>query len=338
MFQHFGIETETIERAPDSHLPRIREFALEILIRIRDRYPSAELVLNATGGNKLMMLGFVEVFRDEHSVCYADTQNGCIETLAKNGAAVTSERMTQVLDVRDYLLAHGFVFEAARSDAKTDLIDVQRRKEAAKYLGTNVKALGSFFGRLNRCAAAALDSDNNLKEARQPFPLVTDRNWRSALDMLNRAGALKWSDSGDVEFPNAECARFCGGGWLEEYVWHIVSDARPHDSKWSVSGHWDTGARNELDVVAVHRNKFLLIECKTARFGHDHAADADVLYKLDSLGRSAGGLFGETWLVLGREPTEHLQERARLQRIRLIQPRDLPGLREVVRGWASDLH
>jgi hypothetical protein len=59
------------------------------------------------------------------------------------------------------------------------------------------------------------------------------------------------------------------------------------------------------------------------------------LYKLDSLGRLARGLFGVTWLVTAREPTGAMAERAREQRIRIVGPAELPRLREHVLAWMN---
>jgi len=43
-------------------LATILEFAGRVITRIQQSDPTAQIVLNATGGKKLMALGFVEVF------------------------------------------------------------------------------------------------------------------------------------------------------------------------------------------------------------------------------------------------------------------------------------
>jgi hypothetical protein len=102
-----------------------------------------------------------------------------------------------------------------------------------------------------------------------------------------------------------------------------------------VRGRWEGGAENEFDVLAVHGNRMLFVECKTLRLGADEARDAELLYKLDSLGRLARGLFGVTWLVSAREPTAAMTERAREQRIRIIEAAQLPRLRQHVLDWMA---
>lgn len=333
---HFGIAAEIVPGAPDADLARIHEFALELLGRLQAEHPGATLVLNATGGNKLMMLGFVEVFRADARIVYADTQHGRIETLAAGGGAREAVPMRDVLDVPGYLRAQGFAYSGARSDRAGELRAIAARKPAAKHLGAHAAALGGFLGALNQLAKQALDArGEQLLAPGQAFGSVHGADWRAALTVLNRCGALKWFGAEDIEFPDAEAARFCGGGWLEEYVWHVVRDARPFDARWSVRGRWEGGAENEFDVLAAHGNRMLFMECKTLRLGTDEGRDADLIYKVDSLGQKARGLFGVTWLVSARPPAQPMIDRAGEQRIRIVGPAELPRLRERVVDWMN---
>lgn len=74
-----GISVQTFANAPDTDLARLHEFALEV----EDALPRAdEVVLNLTGGNKLMALGFLEMLRDTvHRRIYTDTAHGRLEQL-----------------------------------------------------------------------------------------------------------------------------------------------------------------------------------------------------------------------------------------------------------------
>ena len=89
---------------------------------------------------------------------------------------------------------------------------------------------------------------------------------------------------------------------------------------------------NEIDVLAVHSNQLLVIECKTLRF-REGENDNDLAYRIDSLGRAARGLFGETWLLSARKPTPSLEERARENRFRIVGPADLARFRDTVKIW-----
>lgn len=87
------------------------------------------------------------------------------------------------------------------------------------------------------------------------------------------------------------------------------------------------------EPIALGRSRLLFIETKTTAFGADADRDDQRLYKIESLGRNARGPFGATWFVCARDPTEPMQIRAREQRIRIVGPKELPRLRELVREW-----
>jgi hypothetical protein len=175
-----------------------------------------------------------------------------------------------------------------------------------------------------------------LANPRQAFDEPPRGIWAEAQAELTKAGLMSW-EPGDREFAfsTAEGARFIRGGWLEEYAWHIVRDARAFDARLGVEGVWlDTKkTTNEFDVLACHINQLLLIECKTLQYRAEN--ENEIAYKLDSLSQDVRGLFGDTWLLSARQPSDVLTERARQARIRLIGPGDLAHLRESVLAWLA---
>jgi hypothetical protein len=156
------------------------------------------------------------------------------------------------------------------------------------------------------------------------------------MDALAQAGVLDWTPGSQyLHFRDAEAAQFARGGWLEQYAYHVVHDAGVHDARLGVTGVWDDAQAmaNEFDVLACHGNQLLFIECKTLRYRDE--TDNAIAYKLDSLGEDARGLFGRTWLLSARAPTDTLIARARRARIRLIGPAELQDLRALVRAWTA---
>jgi hypothetical protein len=133
---------------------------------------------------------------------------------------------------------------------------------------------------------------------------------------------LDWTPGSEyLRFTDLDAAHFARGGWLEEYAYHVVHDAGVHDARLGVTGVWDDAQAmaNEFDVLACHGNE----------------TDNAIAYKLDSLGEDARGLFGRTWLLSARAPTDTLIARARRARIRLIGPAELQDLRALVRAWKA---
>lgn len=324
--------------APHVGMKIIHEFALDLAGEIESGYPDAEIILNATGGTKLMALGFIEVFRGiARHILYTDTAHRRIEYLPDDQGTVPDPvPMNDVLNVPDYLAAQGFRFKSAISDSDEYVERASGRKLAAKYLGKHSGEIQDFIGKLNYLADQALGDDESLSQPVQSLDRVGKR-WATVLRVLVKAGLLHWSEERPetVVFIDVESTRFLRGGWLEEYVWHTVRDEGVFDVRMSVEGAWEDTSKshNEFDVLACHDNQLLFIECKTARI-HDRN-DSDMTYKVDSLSQDARGLFGKTWLVTARDPTVQLRERTKQADIKLIGPDQLPKLREIVQAWKN---
>ena len=348
-----GTGTEVIRCAgcPDSGFAAIRAFAHQVAETLlnADTGADTEIVLNATGGNKLMSLAFVEVFRGLASrILYTDTAHRRIEYLASSAQdgvtavpAPAPTPMSNVLDVPGYLRAQGFRFQRALSDEADWRERAAARKAACKFLGRRIAdpSLQSLIGTLNYLADKALERLPDSRTERlaapvQSFPRSPRGLWAEAMAQLVTAGVLAWESGSEYfRFTDLAAAQFVRGGWLEDYAYHAVHDAGVHDVRHGVEGTWDNqeAMTNEFDVLACHMNQLLHIECKTLRYRDEN--DNAIAYKLDSLGEDVRGLFGRTWLLSAREPTETLIARARRARIRLVPPAELQQLRDLVRAW-----
>lgn len=339
LLERDGVKVERHEMAPDAGMAQIYEYATGLRDRLVELHADAEIVLNATGGTKLMSFGFVEVFRGIATrIIYTDTHNRQIESLPNaNAKVVDPERMHDVLDVPRYLAAQGLQFSKAASDATDFRERMQGRKAAAKFLAKNAINLETFIRTMNALADRALDRDGQLAHPVQNLHYPPDPRsaWAHALRELAKGKCIGWTEGeSSVVFIDAERTQFVRGGWLEEYAFHIVHDDKPFDARMGVEVviEGSDRARNEFDVLACHGNQLLFIECKTLKF-EEGQNDNDLAYKLKSLGETARGLFGETWLLSAQTPTPVLEERVRQARIRLLGPADLPNLRENVQQW-----
>ncbi|TQE98136.1 MAG: DUF1887 family protein, partial [Spiribacter salinus] len=310
------------------------EFAIKVISELE---PVDELVLNVTGGNKLMALGFLEMLRDSvDRRIYTDTANGRLEEIPVGENRTASPRTLEpVLDVPLSLRAQSFRYRRSTSSDAAWWEEANGRKAVAKGLAQVARDRGDFLGALNAVASRALDADGNLVDHQQRFDSVPYGDWADKLAWLRDEGILDWDGGTEVDFLDAERTSFVNGGWLEEYVYHRLKDEAVDDVALGVEGTWDgtNGARNELDVVAVHANRLLVVECKTLRHGRDVAADDQHLYKLDSIGDTLRGFFGSLWLVSARPPSAAMRERARQHAITIIGPEELPRLRDFVRDW-----
>ncbi len=340
-----GVAVETRSGLPSSGIVGLRDYATEVATSLEGK--PGPLILNATGGNKLMALAFVEVFRgllDGIEVIYTDTDHGCIESLTD--PEHPTRVMGNVLDIPTYLTAYGLRFRSAQSDDQSWRKQVDARKSLTKWLAGKARELESFFSTMNALAVNAMENAQGSGgfAARQLFKHVPAGPWREAMKHITdeKFGLVDWNGQTELIFRTEGAARFLGGGWLEEYAWHVIHDAAPYDVRANVVGTWEGGSRqspgrNEFDLLAVHLNRMLVVECKTGILKAENK-DAEVLYKLESLGRNAGGLFGKMWLVSLRSLGDEARSRASAQGITLFEGERISELRPAVLRWMEGAH
>ena len=159
--------------------------------------------------------------------------------------------------------------------------------------------------------------------------------WRQALTRIADAGLVWWNGDRELRFDSVDAARYLGGHWLEEFAWLVARDAGLQDVHCSAVGRWESqsGAAaptNEFDLLAVHGNRLLVVECKTGRLD---AGEQAVATRLESLGRNAGGLFGSSLLVSARELPETMKGRCRSLGIRFLERGAVNDLADCIAHW-----
>lgn len=128
------------------------------------------------------------------------------------------------------------------------------------------------------------------------------------------------------KFSNEDAAIYMGGGYLEEYVLLCLESLglpKTHFAGGVGIGVIEKNSPkvsdelNELDAVAVWRNRLLVIECK-AGVQLTTGKDQDILNKLDQLKDNVGGAMGKAWLVSSRiVNTPDVMQRAKLHGIEI---------------------
>lgn len=334
--QTAGCAVEIRGQAPDAGLDGIRAYATKLGNELTATAAGSELVFNATGGNKLMTLGFVDVFRERADrIIYTDTAHGRIEVIHdRRTGAPQSEPMRDVLTVPHYLEVQGFRYQCSTSDDAGQVARIEARRQVASYLAEQAGRLSGLIGLINGLVQSAVDKGRELVRPVQPLKEALRGEWRTAFDRCARAGLIELQDNSRVRFMDLDAARFLGGGWLEEYAFTAACEAKLFDVRLGVTGRWEAteSARNEFDVLACHQNRMLFIECKTLRF-QNNENDNDLAYKVKSLGEDARGLLGDTWVLAAQEPTPVLRDRAKQAGFQLIGPQHLGGLRRWITVW-----
>jgi len=332
----YGIPTDTVDDAPDASLNAIRSYAEALRDALSESASSATVTLNATGGTKLMMLGFVEAFRQGAiRTIYADTAHRRIEEIGGEEIG-----MENVLDVPSYLAAQGIRIDRIDSDDESRRDAIDKRAELTRFIGTNIVKLQAGIKMLNGILAKAIEKEPSTRQERLAKPdfELQKGAWGDFEKLLvrgNALGLLEWQSGGKSgRFTDLESARYFSGIWLEEYAWLCARDSRPFDARMGVHragiGNEEI---NEFDLLVAHANQLLYVECKTANYQWQIGKANQDAYKIDSLSRLTRGLFGATWLLSAIEPPQELLDRARELRIRVLGPQEIPNLGSHIAEW-----
>ena len=340
-----NIDTYIRSSAPSTRIEEVRQFAEKLSREMKTNEAGGTIVLNATGGTKLLSMGFVEVFRERLEgyplrIIYTDTVHQSIETIIPRGQEAAP--MEGVLRAGSYLAAQGMVLTSAESDKQGWQAAVRERRALTRYLADNCERLGPFLGALNRLVngtpehpGALAPNGMSLVHPDQNFSKPPRGAWRKALTHIAGAGLLWWEGKEQVRFDDVAAARYLGGHWLEEYAWLVAEAADLDDVRCSAKVRWESESgpaapTNEFDLLAVHDNRLLLVECKT---GRQEAGEQAVATRLESLGRHAGGLFGSSLLLSARKLPPTMRSRCGSLGISFLEQGGINRLTDYVSHW-----
>lgn len=339
------IEVRIRSGVPSAEYGEIRKYAAKLATELVSAEAGKKIVLNATGGTKLLSMGFVDVFRERLEgypvrVIYTDTAHRAIETLVPRDQPPSS--MRDVLTVDTYLAAQGMALQSAASDQSEWRDAVRKRAPVTEFFAENCAELGPFFGTINGMvhgrsgnSGALSRNGESLIQPRQEFNRRPQDLWREALTRIADSRLLDWDGDKVVHFESPEYARYLGGRWLEEYAWLTAEAADLRDVRASALGRWEreSGAdapTNEFDLLAAHGNRILIVECKTGMHG---ASEQAVATRLESLERNAGGLFGASLLLSARGLSTSMKKRCTNLRIPVLEKEKIRELHARMETW-----
>jgi hypothetical protein len=143
-----GIPSDVVDDAPDTRLMDIHGYAGKLAAALSEACPDAAVTLNATGGTKLMTLGFVPAFETSGArIIYTDTAHHRIEYIGRE--IREPEPMTDVLDVPGYLAAQGIHVDRIDSDSDDICRRIELRRHLTQFIGKHISRLQGAIKMLN---------------------------------------------------------------------------------------------------------------------------------------------------------------------------------------------
>lgn len=304
----------------------------DLLERESQEVEEQSIVLNATGGTKLMSIAAYEAFRAwELPVFYVHPERDQVMWLEPK--EWSDHDLDDRVKLKDFLLAHGACLESEPLNSVPDA----RRLELAGEILQGIDDYADALGSLNYFVSTAERSlrSEPLKDDRGALARLIDQFVE--LDVVGR-------DKGRLVFASEDDRFFVNGGWIEAYVFDAVRKIRNagDDTIQDIAYNLNIVRRqhgqpihNELDVAFLRNNRFHLIECKTKRFRGETAKEegADALYKLDTLRDLMGGLQGRAMLLSFHKLPDHDRRRAYDLGITVCAGRELHHLSEKLKEF-----
>ncbi len=320
--------------APDDNFSQLHEYFLELSTEI-SVLQADKITLNLTGGTKLMTIAAYEMLKSDcNRLLYTNTQAGKIDELISQ----ISIPLPNLLTIEEYLMSYGVSPKSYNNQNSEWVKRVNQRKALTKLLTEYFGKDKIFLGTLNYHVQRAVTQkpQSHAVILSNPKQQINNLNThrKVLLQKLEEYELINFDgDTNAIYFKSVEAAQYLGGFWLEEYAYFTSVDAGVDEVRCGQAIQWDKTTRNELDIVIVHDNRLLIMECKTRRYDKDRRKDNDSIYKLDSIAEDLRGLYGEKWLLSVDNIDERTDKRAKSQGIICIAGDKLKTLKDELIKW-----
>lgn len=324
VFMELGIRSTIIPLNDEHNYQVIEETMLEIAQQREDQ----EIVLNLTGGTKLMALVAHTVAQaaDWRSF-YVDADTDSITWLDKQMAG---KKLAEQLRLRHYLKAYGFELEATPERP-------QATRAQRTLMQTLINEIGSLETTLTQLNWLTQQAENERCLEVKMSPQQTDsRSLEALLRNFEEAGMLQVKQN-IIHYPDETARSFVKGGWLELYTYDCVAQVtgelgiRDKAANLVVNNR---GVKNEMDIAILARNRLFIIECKTARMDKPQAPKANnALFKLAEICRRIGGLGTRGMLASYRPIADAERKLAKALNITVVTGHDLRELPGKIKTW-----
>ncbi|GAB4390162.1 MAG: DUF1887 family CARF protein [Thermodesulfovibrionales bacterium] len=312
---------ENVVVDPDS-VPHIQR----VLSSWMEKHEDAHVILNATGGTKIMSLAAYDFFKNRGcEIIYIPIPRNEFLTLSPNRTGQKTELIRERLNVLEYLAAYGI---EVVNEKRLGALEGHARKHAE-----STRWMVEHYDEIRNLLKWFYE---NLKGKKNEFDLNVRYGTATAAekDILKKLG-FNYEEGYISKRITKKEMRFLTGGWLEEYCYNEIV-GQDIDVKIGIEVKGATGRNNEMDVMFTKDNAIYFVECKSLdqKFddGHNQA-----LYKIGALQRQFG-LRVKSFLVStapgvmrqdGRIK-ESIRERGEQFNTRIIIPSEIMTFRKTV--------
>lgn len=258
-----------------------------------------DVILNATGGTKVMALAAYSVFNSKNkSIVYLDSHNN--KTINFNPYTIVDHKVKIPIDT--ILDAHGYKISSSVSND-----DLLARKPLIKFIHKNFQSIEGCLIQYRRF----------IYDGTVLFPPIRCRHIDFEITHHKMKGAVVKFGGSEIHLKDIY---YLDGRWLEEYVYWSIINKKWDDlfvgANLTYHGQADPNIiLNEIDVIGNKNGKLYLFSCKSGI-----TKDKKDIFELEALRSLAGGTFGKAYFVTSApmRKEKHLYERCQELNIKIF--------------------
>lgn len=247
------------------------------------KHPTDQWIANLTGGTKPMSIATYEFFKAlGGNLVYTNVASPSqIINITGNCTDTCAHRP----GIKEFLAGYGF--ESRKADAKLDEAETRAREW--------VRSAILLARHASEKDVLALD-DHERKRARDKGIELPAERFAFPCEELRQS----WLGAAPTRKLTKYEAEFLTGGWLEVFVWDLLTRHADALDVWDIRLGMEVGRRgdasgNDFDVAFMHNHGLSMVECKSG--SQDHDPGSDILYKVEAVTRQFRALRVRSSLV-----------------------------------------
>lgn len=266
--------------------------------KIINSFHNQTLILNITGGTKLMAIAAYESFRKANlETIYCDTSDNKIISFKYGN--IRSENINVSVSVKDYLSSYGF--------------DYSISADKIKRFNENLPLLEFISQNLNEFLDFLEYFKPNYKNDTKNQSIIHD-NFELETNYCKYSLSYKNSEIFSSDIRNIN---YIIGYWLEDYTYMKLKQKNLDDIVIGADVHSGMNNPNEIDILFTKNARLHLVSCKAGK------TDKQDLFELDGLRDLAGGTFGIAHKVITNKMSNSFINRAKELKINIINIKKL---------------
>jgi len=254
---------------------------------IKEHCKHDDIVVNITGGTKIMALATFEVFKDvAKSIIYKPLREKYfIDVL--NDAKI---EVTKNINIREFLRGYGFEVYCNTNPDKYN--QKEMLYPLATYIAANIsnRDIQGFLGKI-KYLEIVKKPRNELVIEESDKVFINDITLKKF--MIGQLGMNNGSENHLHGIIKPDVMKFLTGGWLEIFFFALFSKYSEELGindiimNANIIKAGERNVRNEADILFMKNDMLFMVECKTGKQEHDEKATG-TLYKIEAVTKMLG--------------------------------------------------